>query len=191
MDLVIMALCAVGLGAGALAFGSRILQYEAYVVRTGSMAPTIPAGSVVIVEPVSPLALKEGDILSYRRPAAPPITVTHRIVFLRLNDDDRNPAPLIRTQGDANGVPDPWQIECTAWHGAPSCGCHGWATCTTSPGNHSPNCCSSGCPADSWAGGPPSAWRVRSPPGADHRRCGARDVHRAGPSGTTGRHHRG
>ncbi|MBU6289890.1 MAG: signal peptidase I [Chloroflexi bacterium] len=111
MDLVIMALCAVGLGAGALAFGSRILQYEAYVVRTGSMAPTIPAGSVVIVEPVSPLALKEGDILSYRRPAAPPITVTHRIVFLRLNDDDRNPAPLIRTQGDANGVPDPWQIE--------------------------------------------------------------------------------
>jgi signal peptidase len=111
LDLVIAGVCAVALGAGSLAFGSRLLSYEAYVVRTGSMAPTIPAGSVVLVEPVSPLALKEGDILSYRRPVAPPITVTHRIVFLRLNDDERNPAPMIRTQGDANGVPDPWQIE--------------------------------------------------------------------------------
>jgi signal peptidase len=111
LDVIIMAVCAVALGAGSLAFGSRILRFEAYVVRTGSMAPTIPAGSVVIVEPVSPLDLREGDILSYRRPAAPPITVTHRIVYLRLNNDDRNPAPLIRTQGDANGVPDPWQIE--------------------------------------------------------------------------------
>lgn len=111
VDLAVMTVCAVALGAGALAFGSRILAYEAYVVRTGSMSPTIPAGSVVIVEPVPPLALKEGDILSYRRPASPPITVTHRIVFLRVNDDPYNPAPLIRTQGDANGVPDPWQIE--------------------------------------------------------------------------------
>ena len=111
LDVLVMGVCAIALGAGSLAFGSRLLKYEAYVVRTGSMAPTIPAGSVVLVEPVSPLDLKEGDILSYRRPAAPPITVTHRIVFLRMNDDERNPAPMIRTQGDANGVPDPWQIE--------------------------------------------------------------------------------
>lgn len=111
MDVLLLAVIAISLGAGAVAFGSRILEYEAYVVRTGSMAPTIPSGSVVVVEPVSPLALREGDILSYRRPAAPPITVTHRIVFLRLNEDERNPAPRIRTQGDANGTPDPWQIE--------------------------------------------------------------------------------
>lgn len=111
MDLIIIGLCVVSLGAGGLAFGTRILAYEAFVVRSGSMEPTIGAGSVVVVEQVPATLLREGDIIAYRRPVRPPVTVTHRIVYLRLNDDPQNPAPLIRTQGDANNLPDPWQIE--------------------------------------------------------------------------------
>ena len=111
MDVVVIMACVAALSAGALGIGTRLFAYETFIVRTGSMAPAMPAGSVAVAEPVAPITLKEGDIITYRRPVAPPVTITHRIVYLRINEDPKNPAPLIRTQGDANAVPDPWQIE--------------------------------------------------------------------------------
>ena len=116
-DLVLLVGCVMVLGAAIVAVIPRVLNYQTYIVRTGSMEPTIRAGSVVVVEPVKPVSLKVGDIITYRRPEEPDRMVTHRIYQLRIPDNVPNPAPVIRTKGDANAVPDPWQIELrgTAW----------------------------------------------------------------------------
>ena len=94
----------------------RILSYQTYIVRTGSMSPAILPGAVVIVEPVPPVTLKVGDVITYRRPDQPQISITHRIVTIRYEESSPG-GPIIRTKGDANPTPDPWHVQLygTAW----------------------------------------------------------------------------
>lgn len=73
-----------------------------FVVASGSMAPAIPVGAAVIVEPVDPAALREGDVVSLR--SGPQRAVfTHRITRVV----DRADGRWIETRGDANTTVDP------------------------------------------------------------------------------------
>jgi signal peptidase I len=64
VDVVVITACVAALSAGALAIGTRLFEDETFIVRTGSMAPAMPAGSVAVAEPVAPITLKEGDIIT-------------------------------------------------------------------------------------------------------------------------------
>lgn len=96
--LAIVALVALG------SFGvivSGVLPYRVYIVHTGSMSPTIPSRSAVIVRvgdyrvgsPVS--FLEQGGI------------VTHRLVSI-------DAAGTVTTKGDANTTADPWTLKRSA-----------------------------------------------------------------------------
>jgi signal peptidase len=89
--------------------GPRVLPYQTYFVRSGSMEPTIPVGALVVLTKTDPDALGVGDIITFENPDDPDVLVTHRIVVV----DDSADGRLCRTKGDANDQPDPWRVPAT------------------------------------------------------------------------------
>ena len=82
----------------------RIQGGAALNVLTGSMTPTIPPGSVVLVSPADPATIKPGDVITYQMAPGVAEYVTHRVVRVQT---DTNPMSFI-TKGDANpGEDDP------------------------------------------------------------------------------------
>ena len=83
-------------------------------VQSGSMAPALPVGSLVIDRPVDPTALHVGDIATYRQ-HADGVTryVTHRIVRVT------GPASALQFtfRGDANSSADPRPVPASAISG--------------------------------------------------------------------------
>lgn len=75
-------------------------------VFTGSMEPTFNVGGVVAIRPVDPLAVEEGDIITYKAPIEPDLIITHRVVEV-INDGG---SLGFRTKGDANNAPDDFII---------------------------------------------------------------------------------
>lgn len=88
--------------------------------RTGSMEPTIPTGSVALVQPVDPEEIAVGDVLTVHTEEMD-ISVTHRVTAVNDPEDlewaadgeELNPAAVedghvavIRMQGDANEIED-------------------------------------------------------------------------------------
>jgi signal peptidase len=82
-------------------FGARSL-----VVAGSSMEPTVPRGSVVFVQPMSPTAARVGDIVTFAADGDPNNLVTHRVV--QVEQDDQGLA--LRTEGDANNTEDVWRV---------------------------------------------------------------------------------
>jgi len=76
---------------------------HSYVVQSDSMSPAIGAGSVVYVNDVSPADISQGDVITYRSVASDSNRVTHRVVGVVEENDERR----FRTKGDANEDPDP------------------------------------------------------------------------------------
>jgi len=96
---IILIICAVTIAAVFLIFYRPVsfagdTYYEP--VYTGSMEPAIPVGSVVVIKPVDPETLREGDIICFQLSES--TSVTHRII----NVTDEG----FKTKGDANEDPD-------------------------------------------------------------------------------------
>jgi len=70
-------------------------------VYSGSMEPTIPVGSVVVIKPVDPNKLQKDEIICFTR--SEPKSTTHRIIDI--TDEG------FITKGDANEDPDPFLVE--------------------------------------------------------------------------------
>jgi signal peptidase len=70
-------------------------------VYTGSMEPAIPVGGVVVIKPVDPESLREGDIICFE--LSGPTTITHRIISITEEG--------FITKGDANEDPDQWIVK--------------------------------------------------------------------------------
>jgi signal peptidase len=88
--------------------GPLVLPYRVYTVLSGSMEPTIPVGSEVILTQADASTIKRGDIITFQRPGHAGQLVTHRVVSIA-----SDPATHLRsfvTKGDANGVSDDWFI---------------------------------------------------------------------------------
>lgn len=83
----------------ALAFNVSIMLFS-----TGSMGPTIPAGSAALVREIPASEVRLGDVVTVDRPGRLP--VTHRVVGIAeaAGGDDRRSLTL---RGDANPVDDP------------------------------------------------------------------------------------
>ena len=89
---------------GVLALGPRTGLYQTATVRTASMRPTMPEGSMVVTTPLDPADLRVGDVITYRIPVEDRRIVTHRVVEIH----HPGPTPTVRTKGDANNGVDPW-----------------------------------------------------------------------------------
>ena len=96
---------ALGLSIVLTSIGMLMLLVQGYrplVVYSGSMAPAIPAGSVVVVKPVAAESLNIGDVISFRLEEGRHL-VTHRIQARQLVDGKW----VYQTKGDAKKFPDP------------------------------------------------------------------------------------
>lgn len=89
----------------ALALFKIIGGYQPAVMLTGSMAPLITPGGVVITKTIPVDEIKVGDILTYGIPVEDHRIVTHRVTEILA---DENGAIAIKTKGDANPNPDYW-----------------------------------------------------------------------------------
>lgn len=72
-------------------------SYKVFVIHTGSMSPTIPSGSAVLVHEGH---YRLGQVITLTEDG---LTVTHRLVSI-------NAAGLTTTKGDANATVDPWHV---------------------------------------------------------------------------------
>jgi signal peptidase len=111
--LLVAAATAIALGLLAISIGPRFLPYQALVVRSGSMSPTIPTGSVVFYRKVTASKVKVGDVIVFDKPGQQNEKVTHRVFKISNGPTGR----YFTTKGDANGAPDDWRVPAvgTGW----------------------------------------------------------------------------
>lgn len=81
-------------------YATGIPRLIPFVILSGSMSPSIPVGSVVLVQPQQ--AYKVGDVVTFRGKGDAKTFVTHRIIRVDQNQD----GVVYVTQGDANRVLD-------------------------------------------------------------------------------------
>lgn len=77
---------------------------QTYVVTSGSMAPSIPTGSVIWVSDINPSMIEEGDVITFSQGSGN--TVTHRVVNKTMEGGQIG----FKTKGDANSEPDPGTV---------------------------------------------------------------------------------
>jgi signal peptidase len=78
--------------------------FNSYIVTSGSMEPSIPTGSAIVVRNVKPSQIDEGDVITFSSTDEEgEATTTHRVIDIRSSDGERE----FKTKGDANPSPDP------------------------------------------------------------------------------------
>ncbi len=121
----------VGLSAGLLALvlllGVAVIVVPAVTgstpmtVLTGSMEPTYPPGTLIIVKPIDAAEIRIGDPITYQIESGKEAVVTHRVISVTSSSDG---STSFTTQGDANDAPDaaqviPEQIRGKVWYSLP------------------------------------------------------------------------
>jgi signal peptidase I len=106
--------------AAAAAVGMGVLPhlgvYRTMTVLSGSMVPTFRPGDMVVVRPEPMRDLRVGQVIAYQVPIGARQMETHRVIRIVRGRGTNH--PVIQTQGDANGAPDPWTAQLhgtTAW----------------------------------------------------------------------------
>lgn len=84
-----------------------LFGYQIYVVETGSMVPTLPIGTNILVRQLGgDDVLEVGDIITYDHGSA---AVTHRIIEIVVGEDG---ITRYQTKGDnPDNSNDPWLVE--------------------------------------------------------------------------------
>jgi signal peptidase len=97
----------------AVTIGPKFLPYQALVVRSGSMSPTIKTGSIVFYKKMNANKVKVGDVIVFNKPGQTNEKVTHRVFKISNSPTGR----YFTTKGDANGAPDSWRVPAvgTGW----------------------------------------------------------------------------
>lgn len=102
----------------------RLAGATPYAVLTGSMAPTMPPGTLVVVKPVAPADIQAGDVITFWPREHDPTVVTHRVISVGFDSSGR---PSFVTRGDANDANDPTpvrapQVVGERWYSVPYLG---------------------------------------------------------------------
>jgi signal peptidase len=95
-------------GALGASLAPRLLGYSSVIVYGGSMAGTIPVGSIAVTEQVSMEDVGVGDVIVFHPPTTSPnsLPLMHRVVSIREEEGQR----LFQTKGDSNATPDPAEV---------------------------------------------------------------------------------
>jgi len=100
--------------AGAICMALVVLALTANITlimfRTGSMSPTIPAGSVAVVQRVDAAQVEVGDVVTVDREDELP--VTHRVTSVERGASESE--RIITMRGDANATDDPFPYTVTS-----------------------------------------------------------------------------
>lgn len=96
-------------------------------VLTGSMRPTYPPGTLVVIKPAAPEEIGVGDVITFQIESGKPAVATHRVIAR--STDSGTGEVRFTTQGDANNTPDPEQVQTAqirgkVWYAIPYLG---WA----------------------------------------------------------------
>jgi signal peptidase len=94
----------------------RAFHAAVLTVETGSMTPGIPVGSLVIVRPVDPQTLHEGDVITFQKAPGEHVLVTHRIVKVQVDASNKHGLQFV-TKGDANRGADAEPVPAAAVKG--------------------------------------------------------------------------
>jgi signal peptidase len=81
--------------------------YHIYSVLTGSMEPTIPVQSLLLVKKIDPKVIAINDVITFEKPGSVGILVTHRVITV---DHPSETTINFQTKGDANPIPDSWIV---------------------------------------------------------------------------------
>ena len=90
----------------ALAIGPHVLQYRTVTMLSGSMAPTIRPGDLIVTVPEAISAARPGQIITFNAPVAGSPVVTHRVIDVQRGDQ----GTVVTTRGDANHTDDGWRV---------------------------------------------------------------------------------
>lgn len=103
-DIALWAAAAAGVVCMALVVLALTANITLIMFRTGSMSPTITAGSVAVVQRVPASEVEVGDVVTVDRQGDLP--VTHRVTSVSsgASEDER----VITLRGDANAADDPY-----------------------------------------------------------------------------------
>jgi signal peptidase len=82
------------------------LGLHTYVVRSGSMAPSINTGDLVITKTISPTEAEVGDIVMFKDPEGTGELISHRVRAVR----ERGGRSYFVTRGDANTGFERWNV---------------------------------------------------------------------------------
>lgn len=93
---------------GLLALAATLWGARAVPVLTGSMAPALPTGSLVLTTPVGVEQVRPGMVLAFRPPA--PYDAAGRAVLHRVESLTPGRPATVTTRGDANPTPDAWRL---------------------------------------------------------------------------------
>ncbi|GAA2174294.1 hypothetical protein GCM10009846_19690 [Agrococcus versicolor] len=93
-----------GLACILLVAASFLLKVSIVMFATGSMSPTIPAGSIAFVREIPASEIAVGDVVTVDRSEEQLLPVTHRVIEIV---DASGDAVVFRMQGDDNEQPDP------------------------------------------------------------------------------------
>lgn len=101
----------------------RLTGSTPYTVLTGSMIPSMPPGTTVVVKPLPFDEIQVGDVITYQLNSGEPEVVTHRVVGIDVTEDGLR----LETKGDNNAAPDPSlvreeQVRGKVWYWLPVVG---------------------------------------------------------------------
>ena len=99
--LAIFGVVCVGAVIAAWFFGINIMLF-----KTGSMAPSIPAGSVALVRTIPAAEAEIGDVVTVSRGEGK-LPVTHRVISNEPDPENPPEGRVLQMKGDANPLPDP------------------------------------------------------------------------------------
>jgi signal peptidase len=111
----------------------RAIGGAALTVLSGSMTPTHPVGSLVVVRPVDPAQIEVGDVITFVKEASSSDVTTHRVVEIKR---DAAAGTTFVTKGDANPQVDsspvaPEAVRGRVWFHIPVVGyLRSWLTST-------------------------------------------------------------
>ncbi len=102
----------------------RVAGATPYNVATGSMAPALPAGTLIVVKPTAFDDIRIGDVVTFQVRSGDPTVATHRVSAI---GSDLSGGKYLRTKGDANSAVDaelvkPIQVRGTVWYAVPKLG---------------------------------------------------------------------
>lgn len=90
-----------------LGIGPLTGRYRVATVLSGSMSPTMDAGSIVFSTPEPASSVSTGQVITFKSPTGDHRVETHRVIEVVKGGAE----PVVRTKGDANAAPDPWQAK--------------------------------------------------------------------------------